>query len=356
MVARSQPTSSDVARLAGVSRTTVSFVLNAKEDAAISPATRDRVLRAAEALGYHPNALAAQLARGASLTLGLVLIQDAAQIASDALLPRTVQGISDAARESNYGVLVESLPPGGGTYKRLLHSRRVDGLIVSGPDGASSAELEQLQANGFPIVLQGNIAGSRIPSVDVHNEAGAASAVEHLIEQGHRRIAMITNAPLAYTSASERLNGYKKALGEAGIPFEDDLVAEGAYEAQSGQAAMERLLETTSFTAVFVASDVLALGAMAALNAHELSIPQDVSIVGFDDIPLAAYFDPPLTSVSLPAYELGKLAGWVLLGLIRGEQVPERTLLKTELVVRKSVAPPREPAREHAVPAESSQS
>lgn len=300
----------------------------------ISPDTRERVLRTAEALGYHTNALAAQLARGASLTVGLALLQTPAQVASDALLPQTVQGISDAARESHYEVLVESLLPGG--CRRLLQSRRVEGLIVSGPveDGT---ELEQLHAEGFPIVLQGHIAGTRIPSVDVDNAAGAKMAVSHLLQQGHRRIAMITNAPLGYTSAAERLAGYQRTLGEAGIPFDGALVAEGAFEAQTGYAAMAQLLDRTSFTAVFVASDVLALGAMGAARARGLRIPTDLSIVGFDDIPLAAHFDPPLTTVRLPAYELGKLAGMVLLGLIRSGEVEQRTLLNTSLQVRRSV-------------------
>jgi DNA-binding LacI/PurR family transcriptional regulator len=335
-VARIRPTSADVARLAGVSRTTVSFVLNGRTDITISPSTRERVLRASDALGYHTNALAAQLARGASLTIGLTLLQDPAQVASDALLPQTVQGISDAARESDYEVLVESLPPGTGGYRRLLQSRRVDGLIVSGPV-EDSTELEQLQAEGSPIVLQGHIAGAHIPSVDVDNAAGASSAVAHLIEKGHRRIAMITNAPLRYTSAAERLTSYQRTLAEAGIPFDRTLVAEGAFEAQTGYAAMTQLLELTSFTAVFVASDVLALGAMGAARAKGLRIPTDLSIVGFDDIPLAEHFDPPLTTVRLPAYELGKVAGSVLLDLIRNGRTEERTILKTALKIRRSV-------------------
>ena len=335
---RGRPTSMDVARLAGVSRTTVSFVLNARDDMSISPATRERVLEAATALGYHGNAPASQLARGASLTIGLVLRQDPGQVASDALLPQTVQGVGDAARGAGYQVLVESLPPAPGGYRRLLQSRRVDGLIVSGPL-ADDAELRRVFDDGFPIVLQGHVPMLSCPSVDVDNVAGAKAAVRHLIEGGHTSIAMITNAPLTYTSASERLAGYQLALTEAGIEFDPRLVAEGAFVAQSGFAAMAMLLEARPFTAVFVASDVLALGAMGAIRAGGLRIPTDISMVGFDDIPLAAYFDPPLTTVSMPAYALGKTAGDLLLAQIRGEAVPQRTLLDTELKVRKSVGP-----------------
>lgn len=337
-MARSRPTSIDVARLAGVSRTTVSFVLNAREDMSISPATRDRVLDAASVLGYQPNAPASQLARGASLTIGLVLRQDPGQVASDALLPQTVQGLGDAARDAGYQVLVESLPPAPGGYRRLLQSRRVDGLVVSGPL-ADDAELRRVLDDGFPMVLQGHAARLNSPSVDVDNVAGARAAVRHLIDQGHTSIAMITNAHLTYTSAAERLAGYQLALTEAGLEFDPRLIAEGAFVAQSGFEAMAMLLERRPFTAVFVASDVLALGAMGAIRANRLRIPADVSLVGFDDIPLAAYFDPPLTTVSIPAYDLGKTAGNLLLAQIRGEPVPQRTLLDTDLKVRESVGP-----------------
>lgn len=335
-MARSRPTSADVARLAGVSRTTVSFVLNERKNMSISQSTRTRVLEAASVLGYHPNAPASQLARGTSLTIGLVLRQEPAQVASDALLPQTVQGLGDAARGADYQVLVESLPPEPGGYRRLLHSRRVDGLVVSGPL-ADDVELRRVYDDGFPIVLQGHVASLAAPSVDVDNVAGAMAAVSHLIDHGHKSIAMITNAPLTYTSASERLDGYRQALQKAGIAFDPGLVVEGAFVAQSGYSAMESLLEKRSFSAVFVASDVLALGAMGAARAAGLRIPSDMSFVGFDDIPLAAYYDPPLTTVSIPAYALGKTAGNLLLTQIRGEPVPQRTLLDTDLKVRESV-------------------
>jgi len=233
---------------------------------------------------------------------------------------------------------VESLPPIPGGYRRLLQSRRVDGLVVSGPL-ADDNELRRILDDGFPIVLQGHVATLNSPSVDVDNVAGARAAVGHLLEQGHTSIALITNAPLKYTSAAERLAGYQQALAEHGVEFDGRLVAEGAFVAQSGFEAMASLLEKRPFTAAFVASDVLALGAMGAIRARGLRIPTDVSLVGFDDIPLAAYFDPPLTTVSIPAYELGRTAGNLLLAQIRGEPVPQRTLLDTELMVRESVGP-----------------
>jgi DNA-binding LacI/PurR family transcriptional regulator len=322
--------------MAGVSRTTVSFVLNEREGIRVSTATRERVLEAARQLGYHPDAAAGQLARGDSLTIGFVLPLDELHIASDALLPLVVRGLGEAARGANYQVLIESVTPAPGGYRRLLRSRRVDGLIVSGPLVADG-ELSGVVEDGFPVVVHGHAPDGIAPSVDVDNVTAARTAVRHLVENGHTSIAMITNAPLVYTSARERLEGYKLALAEAGIAFDPVLVAEGAFLAESGRRAMAMLLQRYRFTAVFAAGDALALGAMAAIRAAEKRIPDDISIAGFDDIPLAAYFDPPLTTVTVPAFDLGLTAGRLLLAQIKGEPVPGRTLLETELKIRRSV-------------------
>jgi DNA-binding LacI/PurR family transcriptional regulator len=175
--------------------------------------------------------------------------------------------------------------------------------------------------------------------VDVDNEAGARLAVEHLLALGHRRIACITNAPTAYTAASERVAGYREALAAAGIDEEPGMIAEGAFDAQSGHRAMADILSRSTPDAIFVASDVVAIGAIAGLREAGLSVPGDVSVVGFDAIPLAAYLDPPLTTISLPAHDLGRAAGRALLDRIAGRPVAGRTLLPTELIVRASTAP-----------------
>lgn len=334
------PTSADVARLAGVSRTTVSFVLNAHPGAQISEATRARVLAAASELGYSPSAAARSLAGGASLVLGLVLRQRPEQVAVDALLPETLRGLTDAARESGYRVMVEPMPPSGGSYATLLRARHADGIVLSGPRADDHA-LVELQAEGFPVVLQGSLPDVPIPSVDVDNVSGARLAVDHLIASGHRRIACITNAQPAYTAAVERLAGYRAALEAAGIPYDDQLVAHADFDAASGHAAMSRLLRRgCEFTAVFAASDVVALGVIGAARAHRIEVPRELAIVGFDDIPLAAHFDPPLTTVHLPAYELGFSVGRALIDRIAGRPVPARSVLETHLVVRDSAPGP----------------
>lgn len=335
-------TSADVAIEAGVSRTTVSFVMNDRTDVQIPDETRRRVLSAAERLGYHPNAPARQLAGGLSHIIALVKRQTAEQVAGDAVLPETLRGLAAAARSGGSRVMVELLAPdeSDSTYASLLRAQHADGLIISGPR-TDDPSLIDLLRDDFPIVLQGHLPGLPVCSVDVDNIAGARGAVEHLLSLGHRRIACITNASLVHTAAQERLQGYREALEAADVPFRAELVAEAAFDAPSGHAAMAELLgRGVEFDAAFVASDVVALGAIGALREIGRRVPNEVSVVGFDDIPLSAYFDPPLTTVRLPAYELGRAAGRALLDLIAGQAIPGRTLLPTELIVRASTASP----------------
>ncbi|TMD28660.1 MAG: LacI family transcriptional regulator [Chloroflexi bacterium] len=335
--ARRRPTSADVAARAGVSRTTVSFVLNGRADVQIPLTTWRRVEEAARELGYHPHGVARQLAAGSSSTLGVVLRQSAEQVAADALLSETLLGLTTAARSGGFRVIIEPLAPGTGTYAELLRSQQTDGLVVSGPL-ADDGELSDLVSDGFPIVLQGSQPQVDAPSVDVDNRAGAQVAVEHLIGLGHRRIACITNAPLAYTSAVQRVAGYRDALAAAGIEIDEGLIVEGGFDAASGHRAMAGLLARAQPTAVFVASDVVAFGALRALRDAGRRVPADVSIVGFDDIPLAEHFDPPLTTLRLPARALGVSAGQALIDRVAGRPVPPRTLLPTQLIVRESTA------------------
>jgi LacI family transcriptional regulator len=337
---RRRATSADVAARAGVSRTTVSFVLNARTDVGISPGTWRRIEEAARDLGYHPHGAARALAGGASLTIGLVLRQSAEQVAADALLAETLWGVASAARTSGYRVLVEPLSPAGGRYSELLLSQRVDGLIVSGPR-VDDEELVALVADGFPIILQGSLPNVPAPSVDIDNRASARVAVEHLVALGHRRIGCITNGPLAYTAAADRLAGYRDALEAAGIGYDPEIVAEGAFDAASGHSSMTSLLDRADpVTAVFVASDIVAFGALRAIREAGRRVPADISVVGFDDIPLARHFDPPLTTIRLPANELGAAAGRALVDRLAGRPTSDRTLLPTELIVRDSTAVP----------------
>ncbi len=343
-ISRRRPTSADVAARAGVSRTTVSFVLNDRPGTNISPSTRVRVLEAANELGYHPHASARGLAGGKSHTLGFVLRQSPEQVAGDAVLVETLRGLASAARTAGFRVIVEPLDPTDGTYDALLRAQHTDGIVVSGPR-IDDTGLVRLAHDGFPIVLQGSLPGIEAPSVDVDNVLGARLAVDHLIGLGRRRIACITNAPLAYTAAQERLDGYRMALDDAGIGYDESLVAIADFDAGSGHRAMASLLNAGvgRLDAAFVASDVVAFGAIAAIREAGLRVPDDISVVGFDDIPLAAFYDPPLTTIRLPAYDLGLAAGAALLDRVAGRPVPDRSLLPTELIVRSSTAPKSKP-------------
>ncbi len=331
-------TSFMVAKESGVSRTTVSFVLNNVPGISISDATRQRVLQVAKKLNYHPDSLGRKLASGKSRNLGLILRQSEKQVFNDALLPQVLLGIEQVATAQGYLVLLKALEPGDNDgYMKLIHENHVDGIVISGPQ-QDETEFIRLHLEGLPVMLMGQLHGSNLPFVDIDAVEGSIRAVRHLIEGGHRRIGLITNATLNYTSAQQRRQGYLQALMEGGIEADEALIREGAYTPASGYKAMQELLKVTPrLTAVFVASDVVCLGAMQAIKVAGLCIPQDIAIVGFDDIPLAYYFDPPLTSVQIPSYGLGWAAGERLLRLVQGEALDqEGLLLESKLVIRKS--------------------
>lgn len=339
MIKQRSPTAKDVARLAGVSRTTVSLVLNGVPDARISPETRERVLEAAARLNYRPHAGARHLVRGRSEVIAFVMRQTPDQIFADAFLPQVLRGLSEALREANLHLLVFPLSPDQAPEEttQLLQERRVDGMILSGPRFEDQEWLERW-ARETPVVLLGHLAGSALPSVDVDNIQAAAMATRHLLRLGHRRIGLITNAPLSYTASYERWLGYRQALEEAGLPYDEALVALGAFTPASGAAAMEQLLRLSNPpTAVFVASDVVAFGALQIVRRRSLRVPQDIALMGFDDVPLSAYLDPPLSTVHLPAEDLGREAGRLLLQWIREGRPPTTAIrLATGLIIRQS--------------------
>jgi LacI family transcriptional regulator len=333
-----QATSQDVADLAGVSRTTVSFVLNNVPGVKISEETRQRVLKAARQLNYYPTSAARTLASGKTHRIGLVLCEQRDHLMANAFLPAFLRGVNDLANQEGYRVVFQSAGDrmSETAYVGLLREQHVDGLIVSSP--RSDFQLSRLHEEGYLLVLHGHLPDCTLPFVDVDNVGGAYKAVSHLIGLGHRRIGLITNAPLSYTSSQDRQAGYRQALQEAELPFDDELVRYGEFFPESGRRAMESLLALLPPpSAVFVASDVVALGAMAAVRERGMRIPQDVALVGFDDIFLAAYVSPPLTTVRLPAYGLGWAAGDMLIQLIgEDEPVEMQMLLESELVIRQS--------------------
>ncbi len=329
-----RPRATDVAAAVGVSQTTVSLVLNGRSGH-VSEATREKVLAAAASMGYHLNAPARHLASGVTHTLGLVVRQTSEQMAGDAFLGATLRGLSAVAREAGYRVVVEPIGDADGGYGGLVRSGQVDALVVSGPR-TDDDELARLAHEGFPIVVHGTRVDLDVPSVDIDNREGARMAVRHLVEAGHRRIACVV-FDLAYAAACERLAGYEEALREAGIEPDPRLIAETRYRAASAREVAARLIEREEFTAVFAAADLTAAGVLGALRGADCRVPEDVSIVGFDDIPLAEFLDPPLTTIRVPAVAIGEAVGRVLLDRLAGLPVPPRTVLPVELIERSSV-------------------
>lgn len=339
MSAHSYVTQRQVADEAGVSRTTVSLVLNEVPDAHISPETRQRVLEVADRLDYYPDAAARRLASGRTRTLALVWHRAPDRTYRDAFLPGLLDGISRAARRYGYQVLFRpvGIDEPNGSYMELARGRHTDGLIFSGPRSDDN-RLRALHTEGFPIVLHGRLPDADIPSVDVDNIQGALTAVNHLLTLGHRRVGMITNAPLIYAASRQRLEGYRKALEQAGVPYDEALVHEGNFDEESGYAAICDLLALDEPpSAVFIASDMVAIGALRALQEGRVSVPEKVAIVGFDDVTAARFITPALTTVHVPTFGLGWGAAELLVRIIDGEQPKDRhVLLDTELIIRES--------------------
>ncbi len=338
MVPRKQVTSRDVALRAGVSRTTVSFVLNNVPGVKITDDTRQRVLQAARDLGYHPTAAARSLASGKTQRIGLVLGEGQRRLAGDAFIPQFLQGITASIARRGYLLVLQMAEdvPTRAAYDRLLREQQVDGLILSGPR-LDDPLLHELAAEGFPLILHGRLSDCEIPCVDVDNRAGARQATAHLAGLGHRRIGFVSNAPMFYSGAQERLVGYHDALTGYGIPLDESLVKISGFSPDSGAAALRELIKASHPpTAVFAASDVTALGVLGAIHQAGLRVPEDVALVGFDDIFLAAHAVPPLTTVRVPAYGLGWTAAELLIALIEGDEDIASITLETEFVVRES--------------------
>lgn len=332
--------SRDVAKLAGVSRTTVSFVLNDVPGMRISQETRQRVLDAARELDYHPDASARRLVTGRTQILAYVERQSPEQAFADAFMPQVLRGVHDAASRDGYEILFAPIPleSSNGRFSRLLKGRHVDGIILSGPR-TDDSELRKLLEGMSPIVLQGQWPEINAPSVDVDNVKSARLATEHLISLGHTHIGMIVHAPDSFTASLSRVRGYRLALEAHGLQFNQDLVRYADFTPTSGEKAFRSILETSDPpTAIFISSDTVAIGAIRASQEMGYQIPDDLAIVGFDDIPMSVYLDPPLTTIRLPAYGLGWAAANLLIRMIEGEEeVRDSSVrLDTELIIRGS--------------------
>lgn len=335
-------TSRQVAKHAGVSQTTVSFVLNDVESANISEETRQRVLQAARELGYFPDAAARSLALGRSSNIGLILGQPHEQVFIDEFLPSVITGLSKATRQHGFRMLVEVVEPNRpDAYLDLVRGKEVAGLILnfSNPSASDVQRITSLAEDGFPLVTL-EFWNEQIPSVAVDKLAGVRKAVTHLAQMGHRTIAAISYAPKrSNPHATRRLKVYREVLRSFDLPYDETLIRYGAFDPQSGYEAMKSLLTDSQIcpTAVFALNDVMAFGAMRAIYDAGLRVPDDIAVVGFDDIRLARYANPPLTTIREPDVEHGRRAGELLIALINGEPPDDlHPQLDTELVIRDS--------------------
>ena len=322
-----------MASRAGVSFQTAGKVLNGKGSA--SAQTRERILDAAKTLGYVPNALARSLVTRSTCTIGIV-----ASDLSDAELARFVVGAEREARRRGHGVLIGSIDRDGadaGRYLRMLLERRVDGILTAAPQMERNTRIGELLGGSVPVVSIHRIPGGDIPLVGSDHVKTALLATRHLLRLGHRRIGTVTGTRTRQVT-SMRLKGYERALEEVDIPYDPALVESGDWKADEAYSATLRLLDRApDITAVYAQNDLMALGVMSALYGRGLSVPDDVAVVGCDDIPMAAHAIPPLTTVHVPFYETGEAAVRLLLDIIAGRtERPRRVLLPVHIVRRGS--------------------
>ena len=319
-----------VADAAGVSPSTVSRVLN--RSAKVSEAKRRVVEETVARLNFQLNPLARGLALGRSMSIGVVT-----QAMDSPFYGEAMRGVEDALDGTGFMPLFISghwSEPVEARCLQMLQARRVDGVVVL--HGRLSDEELMRVAQRVPVVVTGRrLQGPQLLSFSVADFDGAAQATQHLLALGHRRIAHLSG-PDNHPDAMERLAGYRHALEQAGVAFDAGLVVQGELHEQSGALVMQRLLDTARpFTAVFAANDQMAFGAQLALRRSGLRVPQDVSLVGFDDLPVSAFMMPPLTTVRQPARDIGRIAVQGMLALIEG-RTPDLAAPALQLIVRES--------------------
>lgn len=324
----------DVGELAKVSQATAARVLGGYGPA--SPAVRAKVEAAAEQLGYVPNSVARALASGVTHAVGLVVGD-----IENPFFGAAARSISDALEERGYTVLLTNSYEDLDRERRAvetLRARQVDALVVAPSANGGLAHLAAAAAAEAPLVLLDRVVrGLRADSVTVDNRSGARIAVEHLIEHGHRRIGLVSDEP-SISSAAERIQGYRDALETVGITPDGHLMSLGGATREDGYRAARRLLEGPDRpTALFTANNFMTVGTMLALADLGLHVPDDISLVGFDDLEWTTLVDPPLTVVAQPAAELGTVAAErVLVRLAGGGGRPRRFKLETKLITRAS--------------------
>lgn len=330
----SNVTIDDVAKHAGVSRATVSRVLNNNDR--VDSKLRTRVLDAVQALNYQPNRAARRLRAQSSNVIGLVI----SDIQNPYFLSVT-RGVEDGAYAQQMNLILcnsDEDVDKERMYVRVMEAERVAGLIIVPAHSDNSADLNRLKNAGIPVILlDRGVNNVQVDTIRVDNEAGAFEAVQHLISIGHQRIATITGSEYL-TTGRDRYKGYRKVLKANHIPEDPSLIKRGDFKTESGYRLANELMDSPNPPdAIFIANNLMSLGALRALRERTIRVPEDVAIVAFDDLPWSGELYAPLTAVSQPTYELGREAVSLLQRRLANPQAPFLTVvLQTTLIVRES--------------------
>ncbi|MDY7088006.1 MAG: LacI family DNA-binding transcriptional regulator [Actinomycetota bacterium] len=338
-----KPTSSDVARAAGVSRSAVSFAFNSPQR--ISVATRDRILAVATELGYTPNPVARMLQAGTTNSIGVLLPQRLARILENPYYARFLMGVGQVCDQEGYTLLLT--PPLQDSVLKAIPYAAVDGFVVCGLE-TEGAEVLELERRGVPFVLIDSDRYENAPSVEVDDRGGAREVTRYLLELGHRRLAVLSMGPgpdgrsRGYRGPlGRRMDGIADGLASAGMTMADVALAEVPVTRTDGYSATRELMRRDPRpTAILALSDVLAYGAVDALQEMGLDVPAAVSVTGFDDLAESAWFRPRLTTVRQPIVTKGRTAADFLISAMRGEDQHPHQVLGTSLIVRDSAVKP----------------
>jgi DNA-binding LacI/PurR family transcriptional regulator len=331
----------EIAKKAGVARMTVSRALSGKSY--ISKETEKKIKKIADEMGYQPNLIARSLSIRKSMTIG-IFMPKTKNIFLDVYITQILSGITDIVQEFDYRIMFFPYPENGrkkGLYTSIANSKLIDGMVLL-KTKMDDPDLESLASSGFPFVcVNYRKKDDKYNFVDSKNKEGARLAVEHLVSLGHKRIGFVAGSPKE-TNAVDRFAGYKQVMSKYKLETKPEWIIDGDFSKEKAYENTEKLFSGKSMpTAIVSSDDYMAIGVMEKLKEHGLSVPGDISIVGFDDIELASYIHPQLTTVRQPIYEIGKSSAEMLLNLInKTKNVPHTKYLDVELIVRGSTSSP----------------
>ncbi|QHA91349.1 LacI family DNA-binding transcriptional regulator [Bacillus sp. N1-1] len=327
----------DIAKAAGVSVTTVSRALNGYSD--VSERTRKKIKQIADDLSYSPNALARSLVMNKTKTIGLLVSGISREGAKDNIVFEVLTGVNEYCGHVDYDIVLfntSSSQQKQKTYTQLCRERRVDGVVIQGIKNDDPYLMEVVESDIPCVLVDIPIQGDTVGYVATDNVAGAKEAVQHLVDLGHRQIGMINGHDRAFVS-QERIQGYQDGLESNHLPYKEELVYNGGFSEKQAEEAAVSLLNTLPETsAIFCASDLMAFGVMRAAKRVGRKVPEELSIIGYDNIILSSYVTPSLTTISQDMFQIGYSAAELLIDLLEGGNPPRSKIVSHELVVRES--------------------